>query len=283
MTPVSNPRPVAALRRRALRAAGAPPSPSPLARQVPGYAAMDADEGKDDVDADADESMAIDKLEVSDLRDAEDSMMLDGASDEEDEDEDEDEEDEELPDVDMDEELEPVDGWSTRTSRGKGMFMRVSDVLGNVVGDLFTAGRRRSGKTHRPSTAEQEAQTLDAILPELTSRGVPERVDEAVDASVSPSTAEVAISTDTPAYCERAVSPVPSGPDSREVEIAELRAQVEQLTADLDSVRGTLAQRDAHVEELEQQLAGKQRRLQVLMGLHAQMTEEVCLPLVNHQ
>lgn len=298
MTPVSNPRP-AALRRRVLRAAGVPPSPSPLARQVPIHAAMEEDESKDDdVDADAEESMAVDKLEVSDLQDAEDSMVLDSAP-EEDEDDDEDE-DEELEDVDLDE-LEPITEMaSTGIGGGKGVFMRVSDAFGNFVGDIFATGRAR--RSREPYTAGQEAQTLDAILPELSSHAR-ERADEAVNIGVGPSTSEASTSTDSPShhsravspmtvvgpstteassntdstsYCSRAVSPIESGPDPREAEIEELRAQVAQLTSELDFLRSASTQKDARIGELERQLAGKQRRLQILMNLHAQMDEEVC-------
>ena len=283
MTPVSNPRP-APLRRRILHAAGAPPSPSPLARQVSIHmAAMEADEGKDDdVDVDVEESMVVDKLEVSDLRDAEDSMVLDAAPEEDDDDDDNDggdeDEDEELEDVDLDE-LEPIDGFDVVTSltgsKGKGVFMRVSDVLGNFVGDIFTPGRAR--RSREPYMAEQEAHLLDAILPELSSQ-IPVRVDEAVDAAVGPTTADVAVSTDTPSYCSRAVSPFASGPDPREAEIAELGAQVAQLTSELESLRAVATQKDARIAELERQLAGKQRRLHILMDLHAKMDEEVRLP-----
>lgn len=232
----------------------------------------------DDVNVDADESTTVDKLDVSDVQDAEDSMVLDGEPEDMDQDEDEEDEDEELEDVDMDEDLEPIGGFdgttsSTRTGKGKGVFMRVSDVFGNFVGEIFT-GRARRGREQ--PTADQKAQPLDAILPELSSH-VPERVDEAVDTGVGPSTTDISVSTDNPSYCSRAVSPVASGPDPREVEIEELRAQVAQLKGDLESMRYTLGQRDERVEELEKQLANKQRRLQLLMNLHAQMDEAVRL------
>lgn len=275
LTPVSNLR-SAALRRRVFYA-GAPLSPSPLARRVPIHA-----DASIEADEDADESMVMGKLEVSDLQDAEDSMVLDGApevagEDAEYDDEDEDPEDEEFEDMGLDEDLEPIGAFDgapspKRISDGTGVFMRMSDVFGNFVGEIFTTGRPR-GSRERP-TIEQKAQPLDAILPELSSH-VPERADEAVDTGVGPSTSDIAVSTETSSYRSRAVSPVASSPDPRDAEIEELRGQVAHLKGDLECVRSTLGRRNECIEELEKQLANKQRRLQLLMSLHAQMDKEV--------
>jgi len=255
LTPESNPRPI--IKRRAI--GGAPPTPSPLARQVTIYA--DPDVSMDE--SEPDNLMAIDQL--NGLEGAEDSMMLDDAADPEDEKYDE------LSEVDIDDEFEPLDecaaASSSKPRSGKDVFMRITDAFGNFVGDIFTSGRAKSAG---PSSTAQGS--LEEIFPEPY-RGTPTETNASVCGPPEPAAKDANI-TVTPSYCSRALSPIYTGPDPREVEIDKLKAEVTQLKADLELAWGAVTQRDACVEELQKQLDQKQRRLRLLMNLHAQMDQE---------
>ncbi|KAH9916310.1 uncharacterized protein B0H18DRAFT_1038531 [Fomitopsis serialis] len=257
LTPESNPRPF--IKRRAI--GGAPATPSPLARQVPIYALADADVSMDE--SDADNSMAIDQL--NGLEGAEDSMMLDDAADLDDEKYDE------LSEVDVDEEFQPLDecaaASSSKPRSGKDVFMRITDAFGNFVGDIFTSGRARSVG---PSSTVPGS--LEDILP-TPYRGTPTQTNVAACGPPEPFTKDASI-TATPSYCSRALSPISTGPDSRDAEIDELKTEVIQLKADLELARGAVTQKDACIEELQRQLDHKQRRLRLLMSLHVQMDQE---------
>ncbi|KAH9839801.1 uncharacterized protein C8Q71DRAFT_744233 [Rhodofomes roseus] len=251
LTPVSNPRFI--IKRRAV-----PPTPSPLARHVPTYA--DADDPMDD--SIADNSMIIDQLDG--LEGADDSMVLDNAS------ETEDEKYDELSDIDIDV-LAPLDeGAAVSSSKpSTGVFMRLTDTLGNFVGDLFTPGR---GRSVGPSSTPKKSYELP-LQPTRESSADAAETHATVGVSAEPLMQSASVMA-VPSYCSRAVSPFSIGPDPRELEIAELKAEVVQLQADLEAARRTVTQKDAHVEDLQMQLENKQRRIRLLMNLHAQMDEE---------
>ncbi|KZT65027.1 hypothetical protein DAEQUDRAFT_769180 [Daedalea quercina L-15889] len=257
LTPVSNPRPI--LRKRILQSA--PATPSPLARHVQMYADVDDDVAMDEGDADADNSSSMPADRLRSLQGAEDSMVLDDAAEDDDDDKDE------LSDMDLEEEFEPLDGCATAFSSerraGKGMFMRMTDVFGNFVGDLFTSGRARS-----VGPQSDQEKPLDEILPELSPELLVNANGAAVDAS------SIITNTAAPSYCSRAVSPLPSTPDLHEVEIEELKETIARLKADLEAAQRTLTEKDARIEELQGRVEQKERRLRLLMNLHEQMSAE---------